>query len=260
MGRRSRSTEHEGGGGGGHDGGGALRWLLTYADMITLLMAFFIMLYSMSILDLNKFRQVAISIRSGFGGLEHGQGRSILGTSGQFSVRPSPMIGDSVGVPWQTIKSMQKLVKKEGLEQTVTLRADERGLIVSIATDKVLFARGSAELSPDAKHIISVVAKLLKDLPNHVRIEGHTCDLPIRSGKFPSNWELSALRATTVVRYLIEQLGFSPERLSAAGYADTRSLVPNTNERNRAINRRVDIVILRTDESEPGGIETNADH
>jgi chemotaxis protein MotB len=259
MGRRPRQTEHEGGGGGGHDGGGALRWLLTYADMITLLMAFFIMLYSMSILDLNKFRQVAISIRSGFGGLEHGQGRSILGTTAQFGTKPSPVIGDTVGVPWQVVKKVQKLMKgNDEIGRSITLRADERGLIVSIATDKIVFSRGSAELSPEARRIISAVGKVLKDIPNYIRVEGHTCDLPIRSDRYPSNWELSAMRATTVVRYLIDELGFEPGRLCAVGYADTRNLVPNTSERNRAINRRVDIVVLKTDVlEEPGGLEAD---
>lgn len=244
MGRRSRSGEE--GGGGGHDGGGSLRWLLTYADMITLLMAFFIMLYSMSILNLAKFQQVAVSIKSGFGGEVDGQGRSILGSAGQFSIRPTPISGDSAGVPAQTMKKIQTLVKEEKLEDKVRLRVDERGLVISLATDKVLFRPGQATLSRSARKIIDAVADALIDIPNEIRVEGHTCDLPIRSSEFPSNWELSTARATNVIRYLINNKGFASERLSAAGYADSRALVANTSESNRAINRRVDIVVLRS--------------
>ncbi len=133
-------------GGGGHDGGGSLRWLLTYADMITLLMAFFIMLYSMSVMNLNKFREVAISIRSGFGGMVEGQGRSVLGTSGQFSIKPSIIPGDTVGISWQIVQKLQALVKEKHLQKVVNLRVDERGLVVSLVTDKLLFAKGQAEI------------------------------------------------------------------------------------------------------------------
>ncbi len=250
MGRRRKPSDGESGGG-GHDGGGALRWLLTYADMITLLMAFFIMLYSMSILNLNKFRQVAISIRSGFGGLVEGQGKSILGTSGQFSVKPSPILGESVGVPWKVVKKIQRFVQEEDLGKSVRLRADERGLIISLATDEIMFAKGSAELSPKAKEIIGAVVDALKDVPNSVRVEGHACNLPVSSAKYPSNWELSTARATNVVRYLIEVLGFPADRLSAAGYADTKPIAPNDCEANRALNRRVDIVVLNSEWEQP---------
>ncbi|HET6454779.1 MAG TPA: flagellar motor protein MotB [Armatimonadota bacterium] len=244
MGRRDRSSGNQGEG--GHDGGGALRWVLTYADMITLLMAFFIMLYSMSVLNMAKFQQVATSIKSGFGGMVEGQGRSILGSSEQFNLKLSPIPNDISGVPDQTMKKIQTMIKDEKLENKVRLRVDERGLVISLATDKVLFGPGRATLSRSARKIIDAVADTLKDVPNEIRVEGHTCDLPIRSSEFPSNWELSTARATNVIRYLIDKKGFQPGRLSAAGYADSRALVPNTSEFNRAINRRVDIVVLRS--------------
>lgn len=242
MPRNKKSSQDHGGG--GHDGGGSLRWLLTYADMITLLMAFFIMLYSMSVLNLSKFQQVAVSIRSGFGGLVEGQGRSILGSSGQFSIRPSIIPGDSVGVPWQVVQKIQALVKEKHLQKVVNLRVDQRGLVVSLVTDKLLFAKGQAEISPTAKKVIRSIAETLRDIPNEIRVEGHTCDLPVVSDRYPSNWELSTARATMVIRYLIEGVGIPPERLSAAGYADSKPIVPNTCEKNRALNRRVDIVIV----------------
>ena len=222
-----------------------LRWLLTYADMITLLMAFFIMLYSMSILNLNKFREVAISIRSGFAGMVEGQGQSILASSGQFGVKPSPIQGENIGVPWRVVKHFQGVIKQERLENVVKLRADHRGLIVSMAGNKMLFEKGQVELTPQALKVLRDVGTTLKDLPNPVLVEGHTCDLPISNGLYPSNVHLSAVRASNVAYYLIHTVGIEPERLAIAGYADTRPLVPNTSEANRAMNRRVDLVILK---------------
>jgi chemotaxis protein MotB len=243
MSRRRRLTEE--GGGGGHDGGGSLRWLLTYADMITLLMAFFIMMYSMSVLNLGKFQQVAFSIRSGFGGMVQGQGKSIMGTSGQFSAKPSSIEGDTTGVPWQAVQKIQSFVEQQNLQKFVKMRIDERGLVITLVADKMLFARGQADLSPIALRLIASVGSAIRTVPNTVRVEGHTCNLPIVSDKYPSNWELSTARAATVVRFLIEHGGMQPQRLSAAGYADSKPLVPNNSERNRAVNRRVDIVVLK---------------
>jgi len=222
-----------------------LRWLLTYADMITLLMAFFIMLYSMSILNLNRFREVAISIRSGFAGMVEGQGQSILASGGQFSVKPSPIEGESVGVPWRVVKHIQRAVKEENLQSAVKLRADARGLILSMAGNNMLFERGQVDLTPQALKVLGTIGPMLKNLPNSIIVEGHTCDLPISNSLYPSNVHLSAVRASNVAYFLIHTVGIPPIRIATAGYAETRPLVPNTSEANRAMNRRVDIVILK---------------
>lgn len=246
MRKRSGGGEE---GGGGHDGGGSLRWLLTYADMITLLMAFFIMMYSMSVLNLAKFREAAISIRSGFGGIMPGQGPSILGSTGQMSVRPSPIAGDSTGIAWQIVKPVQTLIRETPMiKDNARIYMDHRGLVLSLASDKVLFAPGSADIRPEARSVLTNIAQVLRSVPNEVRVEGHTCNLPTRSGSYPSNWELSTARATNVVRYLIGSGNLSPRRISAAGFADTRPVVPNDYEEHRRLNRRVDFVILRTPE------------
>ncbi len=229
---------------GGHDGGGSLRWLLTYADMITLLMAFFIMLYSMSVINMNRFRQVAVSIKSGFGGTGNAEGKS--GKASGFKLDGLEIRDGVAGVPWSVVRKIQKRVEAKGLEKYVKFRGDERGLIVSLATDKVLFPKGQAELSPKALQIIDAVADAVRGIPNTISVEGHTCDLPVVSEKYPSNWELSTSRATAVVRHFVEEAWISPERLSAAGYADSKPLVPNTSEKNRSLNRRVDIIILNS--------------
>lgn len=243
MVRRRRLTDNEKDGR-LQDGGGSSRWLLTYADMITLLMAFFILMYSMSVLNLSRFREVAVSIRGGFGGVTEGCGQSVLADSGHSGSKPTAI--DDTGVPWQAMRDIERFVKEEHLEKSVKMRLDERGLIISLVTDKVIFRRGEADLSPATIRIIDRISDTLKSVPNRIQIEGHTCDLPIAS-RYPSNWELSTARASTVVRYMIEVKKIPPERLSASGYADSKPLVPNTNESNRASNRRVDIVLLKTE-------------
>jgi len=136
-------------------------------------------------------------------------------------------------------------VEAEGLSD-VQLELQERGLIVRFA-EQVFFDLGEATLKPEAMTALRKIAPVLKELPNALRVEGHTDNWPIRTERFPSNWELSVHRATNVVRFLIEEQGFDPDRLSAAGYAEYRPIRPNDTAENRAVNRRVDIVILNID-------------
>ncbi len=244
MGRLAAARGRSGGGG-AHDGGGSMRWLLTYADMITLLMAFFIMLYSMSILNLSRFQQVAVSIKSGFGGAVPGQGMSVLGATGQFGVQPSPIAGDTAGVPYSSIRKLQEGLARTSPESKAQMLTDERGLVVRLPSDTLLFEPGSATMRPAAAQVLAEVAEALREVPNDIRIEGHTCSLPTRSQRYPTNWELSTSRATEVVRYLITRERISPRRLSAAGYADQHPVARNSTAAGRAANRRVEIVLLR---------------
>jgi chemotaxis protein MotB len=119
-------------------------------------------------------------------------------------------------------------------------------LVVRFA-DQVFFDLGKADLKPEAIEILTRLGPLLKDIPNPIRIEGHTDNLPISTARFPSNWELSTHRATSVIRYLVEELGFSPDKLSAAGYGEYRPIADNETPAGRALNRRVDIVIISMD-------------
>jgi chemotaxis protein MotB len=222
------------------------RWLLTYADMITLLMAFFIMMYSMSVLNISRFREAAFSIRSGFGGLVAGQGRSILNATGTFAMAPSPIQGDTAGVPWRVTKPLVKYIEKIGKDQNAAaIGEDYRGIVISLSSDKLLFEPGSAKLRRDARHVLDRIARTLAKIDNMVQVEGHTCDLPPRGGEFASNWELSTARATNVLRYLVGPNRLDPWRFSAAGYGSVRPKVANNSMANRRQNRRVEIVILR---------------
>jgi flagellar motor protein MotB len=133
-----------------------------------------------------------------------------------------------------------------GLIDKIGFRREPRGLVVTIVTDQVLFLPGQADIQPGGFTILDVVADALADLSNDVLIEGHTDSRPISTGRFPSNWELSTSRATTVLRYLVEARGFPVERISAAGYADTHPVDTGNSAEALAKNRRVEIVVLAT--------------
>jgi chemotaxis protein MotB len=260
MSRRSRRGGH--GGGGGH--GNSERWLLTYADMITLLMAFFIMMYSMSVLNLEKFREVAFSIRSGFGGVLQGGGKHLFTTPpGKRSIRQT-MKTMNLEVETKAVEQAKKQVKDlaitAGLEGKLEVGQEARGLVITVATDDLLFRRGSADMTGDAVDLLAQVTGMLSAVQSDIGVEGHTCDLPIHSGQFPSNWELSSARASRVVRFLMQH-GFAGERLSAVGYADTRPREANDTEAHRSRNRRVEIVIMDPSAMKPedSGPESDAD-
>jgi chemotaxis protein MotB len=233
------------GGGGGHDAGGGLRWLLTYADMITLLMAFFIMMYSMSVLNLQKVREVAFSIRSGFGGpLEGGSYGRV--PEGKPTIREPILSTVPTGRLPDVTEELERYIKKRRLQKQVHTRVEERGLVVSLVSDYVLFDIGSADIRPSARPLLDTIAKIIEELPNAITVKGHTCSLPIRTVRFPSNWELSTQRATAVVRCFLERHGLPADRLAAAGYADSKPLMANDTEAHRKRNCRVDIVILKS--------------
>lgn len=258
AGRRSKK-----GGGGEHEN--AERWLLTYADMITLLVAFFIMLYAMSVMNQAKFQQLAISVKSGFGNNAMNGVPTIFARGGGSNATPSIINSSKSGETSgddQFIKDAQQrqeanslerafgklkaYIGKGNLQSKMQVIQTERGIVVRVMTDKMLFASGDASLRPEELGLLNTLAAVLqKTVPdNPVRVEGHTDNLPIHTAQFPSNWELSTMRATTVLRYF-ESRGISSKRLEAAGYADQRPISPNDTDEERGHNRRVDVVIMK---------------
>jgi chemotaxis protein MotB len=149
-------------------------------------------------------------------------------------------------------KALQAALARAGVPNGATFRFDERGLVVTIATDKVLFDSGSAKLLPQGRRILDALEPTLAGLPNQLSIDGHTNWLPIATAQFPSNWELSTDRATGVLRYLARPGGIPADRMSAAGYADTRPLLPRTNRRAVTVDRRVEIVVLASRDDAQG--------
>lgn len=254
---------------GGHSGGGQERWLVTYSDLITLLMIFFIVMYSMSQVDANKFRAIADSLSISLGGGTPAQidlstypsGPSLInsGSPQQNSLAPGKdekellnESGDGNGKDQQetlTIEGIKAKLDQFAAENNIQTRLvssiEERGLVVSIQ-DTLLFASGSADITPDAKNILKKISTVLTASSNYIKVEGHTDNLPINTARFPSNWELSVLRATNVVQILINDGGIDSERLSATGYGEYRPIADNNLVDGRSANRRVDLVILRS--------------
>lgn len=227
------------------------RWLLTYADLITLLLIFFVVMYALSSLNVKKFEAVALSLAMAMGG-----GQSVMNNPGASfvpGVTGSSLVRDMETAPdieeisdlERIRRELQAYIDENGLNGRVTVNLEERGVVLSFQ-DVALFPLGSAQLTRDAKNLIGAMGQILKKAPHYLRVEGHADDLPINTSQFPSNWELSVARATSVVQELIHELTLSPELLSAAGYGEFRPKVPNDSAENRQQNRRVDIVILKS--------------
>jgi len=220
------------------------RWLITYADMITLLLIFFIVMYTLSKIDAAKFETLAESLAAVFGA-----GSMVLDSPGPQVIPGTPpeQVQDIVEKAQldNLKKKLENYIQENGLATRVSVTTEERGIVLSFQ-DNVLFELGSARLTPRAREILDKVAPILADTPNYIRVEGHTDNLPINNVRFPSNWELSAARATNVVQELIREHGFAPQKLSATAYGEYRPRVPNTSPENRQLNRRVDLVILRS--------------
>ncbi|MGM0409712.1 MAG: flagellar motor protein MotB [Bacillota bacterium] len=240
------------------DSGDDSNWMTTFSDMMTLLLTFFVLLYSMSTIDAEKFEAAISSLRENMGMLPGGRSVSDgeLVDSGSLGsdISPSPRSNLTA-----VMAEMQQYVQEKQLEEEVNLEMTQRGLVVRF-TGQILFDIGDAEIKGEGRDVLNKVAAELKDMPNNVMVEGHTDNWPIQTDEFPSNWELSTTRATEVIKYFIEDPGIDPERLSAAGYSKYRPLKENNSPENRALNRRVEVVILNTtngqqneQQSEQGG-------
>ncbi len=215
-------------------------WLTTYSDMMSLLLAFFVLLFSFSVIDEHKFATFITAFQEYIGVI--GQGSAALEQPG-----PLPLDYSELGQRqlYELFQELTELVEAEGLGG-VELELQERGLVIRFA-EQVFFDLGEATLKPEAIETLRKLAPTLRDLPNPLRVEGHTDNWPIRTQRFPSNWELSVHRTTNVVRFLVEEEGFDPQKLSAAGYSEYRPIRSNDTAEDRAMNRRVDIVILNID-------------
>ena len=195
------------------------RWLISYADLVTLLLALFIVMYAAS--DHERARQIAAGFASESGGA------GILPGSSDVASR------DNVA---------RRILEDPVLSAKTKMQQTERGLIVSLS-EAGFFAPGDAALSPDADAAIAALAEALKATPMPVRVEGHTDSTPISNSRYPSNWELSTARASSVLARLIDR-GIAPERLSAAGYAGFQPAADNATADGRARNRRVDVIVV----------------
>ncbi len=242
--------------------GGSERWLITYADMITLLLALFIMMYAMSSVDADKYAelskmlnqtlnpstQVGTGTGTGNGtGTGMGTGGFLEGTLIGISGQTDQALA-SVGLNTKTInvndlqKELNNLINTSGLNAYASVHKEDRGITLSLV-EGMLFQSGSADINPSANEVLSQLIVIIRSVDNYIRVEGSTDNIPIRTAKFPSNWELASQRAINVAKMLVSE-GVDPSRISVVSYGEYRPVAPNDTEENRKLNRRVDIVFL----------------
>jgi chemotaxis protein MotB len=259
RGRRRRTADHE-----NED-----RWLLTYADMITLLMALFMVLFSIANVNKAKLEALSKSLNEAFSGKIMPGGRAIqqMGAQDKTSRRPpptppipaiTPLVSQATEEDVRAAaqreqddfarikRKIDEYAREHGLRTKVETTIARRGLVIRLLTDKVLFDSGRAVLKPQAAPILTQVSTLLSLAGQHdVMVEGHTDNVPIHGSQYPTNWELSTARASTVVRFLIGH-GAQKMRMAASGYAALRPIAPNATAAGRSRNRRVEVVLLRS--------------
>ena len=232
--------------------GGAPSWMITYSDLMSLLLTFFILLYSMSSIDAVKFKSISQSLQGVLSGLGY---TSIIETPDSPSSStdeiidlddPSNYDGVQEGI-FSMYEKVADFVSQEDLDAKVTVRMNKRGVFVDI-NEAILFDPGSAKIKESGIQVLKKLEGLINDFENELVIEGHTDDVPMRTALYPSNWELSTARAVSVLRYLSEVEGVDPKRLSAVGCGEYRPMVPNNSVENRSINRRVNILIIFDEE------------
>lgn len=222
-------------------------WMATYSDTVTLLMTFFILLFAISS-QINESISKS-SIAAGASG-----GSSIL----QFDLYDGevPIIGGESDIEGEGVLTKKEQTYKEAkdflsnnkeLQDIITIEDNERGVIVELK-DNILFESASSQLKADSRVVLDKVSELLASIDNDILVEGHTDNVPINTYDFPSNWELSADRAVNVVRYFVEEKGLDPTRFSASGYGEYHPVAPNDTYENKAKNRRVNILIITSQE------------
>jgi chemotaxis protein MotB len=253
-------------------------WVIPYADMLTLLMALFLVLFAIGRTDLEKFKKLAESFKQEFGNSSSEQivtlgsssstgdapldgGNGVLANSGTDQpgvqqteptdlqieqARQAKEKADAQAMVDQ-LQGVEDAIKdaaeSQGVGDKIAFRFEGRGLVVTILNQAVLFKPGDATLQPEGQGVLDLVLDSLKQIPNDLAVEGHTDNRPISNARYRDNWDLSVARATSVLRYM-EAKGFTPDRLSASGYGDTHPVADNSTVEGQAANRRVEIVIV----------------
>lgn len=235
---------------------GSASWMLTYSDMVTLLLTFFILLFAMSAIDAERFRMTILSIQNAlfdYTGVMDSPREADAPDSdivvdvegGINNVEMALDLGQAMLDRMQEAETLflqvESFLIRLGMEGVVEVRIEERGVVMELP-NQIFFEQGSAELRPQAQEFLEALAQFLKEIEQRVIIEGHTCNLPINTVAYPSNWELSVIRSVRVTRYLVETQGLKPVRFIATGYGEYQPLETNDTPEGRAKNRRVTIV------------------
>ncbi|WP_062514047.1 flagellar motor protein MotS [Halobacillus sp. KGW1] len=243
--------------------GGAPQWMTTYADMITLILVFFVLLFSMSQINLVKFEALAESFRNRMifdfypsavendypteqaKAQENGEKNNEYELPDNDKEQDKEEKKDAETEDLEELKAeVDEYIEENELGDIISATQTERGVVL-VLEEQLLFETSSAEVLDGAKPFLSKVGTLLDNIPNFVKVEGHTDNRQISSFRYPSNWELSGARASSVIRYLLDQTEtLDPKRFTAVAYGETRPIAPNDSEANWSKNRRVEIVIL----------------
>jgi chemotaxis protein MotB len=237
------------------EGSNKASWLITFNDLVTLLMVFFVLLFTMSTVDSKKMMDFQYALQSGLGILKTGRNVSI-------SVKRTQPVDDMSHIMTQAEGEKNKQGSSQSGDKLIDQirQLAEADLDIQVTNthqgtrlsfeDQVLFDFGRADINPAGYKMLNQIAKAIKNVSKPVRVEGHTDNVPIQTRRFPSNWELSVARAVNVVKYFAEVGKMDPHRLSAVGYGDSRPVVANDTASNRAKNRRVEILLLTEDKKE----------
>lgn len=261
-------------------------WLATFADLMSLLMCFFVLLLSFAEIDAIRFKKMADSMRDAFGvqreimAVEMVKGVSVIKQEFSPSVTPDPAVVNEIRQKTTEIEkqnldindavmeavaekmrkeieldaeALREALKQEIAEGLVSVETEETKIIVRIQ-EKGSFSSGSAQLDKDFIEVMERIGKAVAKSPGNVIVAGHTDNIPISTARFRSNWELSSARAVTVVHELLRNRDIDPARVMIEGHADSRPLVPNDNSANRAINRRVEVILVRGRDQESGDV------
>lgn len=230
---------------------GAGEWLTTYADLVTLLMTFFVMLFAMSSMDAQKFREMIVSIQKSLGA-SPAVIELVAPDTKPEEAKPEERPALPPDIPQELLQDIdkgllsdvQEFVEKTKLGEFIIVYREESRIVIQVE-GQVFFASGEAALNPEALPILDDIVTIIQAHPQYqVNIKGHTDNIPIATALFPTNWELSAIRATTVLRHLIDG-GVDPRRLTATGYGEVLPIAPNDTPENRSRNRRVEFVLER---------------
>lgn len=238
MAKKAKHEEHE-----NHE-----RWLVSYADFITLLFAFFVVMYSISSVNEGKFRTVSESIHAALRPMVSQPAAQVHFDLGDYKSSLVPTLGRKVQFVRQIQEVLGKFNRDIQFPDKVTVTETDQGVMITIA-DSLVFESGRAEVRVEALPFLESLAEVIavNSSVKEIRVQGHTDNVPIQSALFPSNWELSAVRAVMVTRVLTELYRFQPERVSAAGYAEFHPVTDNLTPENRAKNRRVELLVLMND-------------
>ena len=249
-------------GGGGEGEGGGERWLVSYSDFITLLMVMFVVLYSMGQVDVQKYKQLAESMRAAFslGGAVKVVDTKVNQVGGDSNNgQPNPIV--IPGIPKEPPKSeevageLTKMLSDKHLGSEVSVQTNIEGVLISMS-EKLVFKAGTAELQPDAIPVMNTITEMIKPIDNSIRVVGHTDDSAPTDPRYPTNWDLSWARAMVIANTFINA-GVAPERLTVSGRGQYDPLFKNDTPEHRAMNSRADIIIVYKVDSNVVGINNN---